>query len=190
MRIHNRDRVAQRVHGEHGAGLKVESDSVGINADLDGLRLAGVRIKGGNLVGLRGSRVKERRRNGWIENDTGQRLNAKERGRTLFERCATADVDGVKHAVGLSGSIQLERRDDSEAAAIRTAIRINGDGDGTLIHGCGGRSERADGAGGKRSEVDGGNGVRNGVGNDGEIRFLVNGHAAGSGTDGDGDGFS
>ena len=58
-----------------------------------------------------------------------------------------------------------------------------------LVDSHAGRCDGADGCGGQRREINGGNGVRAGVGDNREIGFLVDGHAAWSGADIHADGF-
>src|SRR5712692_2558446 len=178
--------MAQRIHGENGAGLEIVSDGRRIDANSNGLSLAGIRVESRNLVALAGSRVEEGGRHRGIErNARWGSLNTGDRASGPLDRRGCADVHDIEHASGAEYAAELNSRDDSKPAAIRTAVGIDGDGDGILIHSDGRSNEFADRGGGERSEIDGGNRIRKGVGDDRKVRFLVDGHTDGRGADGD-----
>src|SRR2546429_8062298 len=171
-------------------------DGVGINADFNCLSLAAGRIEWRYDVTLGGEGIKEARvrsasDHAWIEDDA-RRRRREERGscRCRSNRGGRADVHAIQSALRTGGPTNLEASHDGEAAAVGAAIRINGDGNGVLVDGNSARCESPDGTGGERREINGGNGVRTGVGDDREVGFLVNGHAAGTSADSHSNGFS
>src|SRR5713226_425217 len=178
--------MAQRIHGENGGGLEIVSDGRRIDANSNGLSLAGIRIESRNLVALAGSRVEERGRHRGIESNARWcGLNTGDRASGPLDRRGCADVHGIEHASGAEYAAELNSGDDSKPAAIRTAGGVDRNGDGILIHSDGRSNEFADRGGGERSEIDGGNRIRKGVGDDRKVRFLVDGHADGRRADGE-----